>query len=120
MDSHASADKNASISVDPSNNTSTETTTESGSTSNSTETANQSELDSINQEKILITTLSFVISALIVIWNKFALPLIIHKICDNEKWSTKTSMNISFAFKLTLGLFFNTALITFFVEVIFL
>jgi len=68
----------------------------------------------------LITALSFVISAVIVIWNKFALPNIIHKICDYEKWSTKTNMNISFAFKLTLGLFFNTALITFFVEVLFL
>ncbi|EGR32765.1 hypothetical protein IMG5_070910 [Ichthyophthirius multifiliis] len=41
------------------------------------------------------------------------------KIVDREKWSTKTSLNISFAIKLTLSLFTNTALITFFVEIIF-
>ena len=44
----------------------------------------------------------------------------IHKICDYEKRSTKTKMNISFANKLTLGLFFNTAFITLIVEIVIL
>ena len=47
------------------------------------------------------------------------MPFLIHQIADREKWSTKTKLNISFATKLTLALFTNTALITFFVEVIF-
>jgi len=75
------------------------------STSSSSHSSTTSQED-IDLEKTLITALSFAISAIIVIWNKFALPTIIHKICDHEKWSTKTNI--------------NTALITFFVEVLFL
>jgi hypothetical protein len=41
-----------------------------------------------------------------------------HKIVDKEMWMTKTDLNISYATKLTLALFANTALITFFVEII--
>ena len=47
------------------------------------------------------------------------LPNLVHHIVDREKWSTKTKLNTSFATKLTLALFTNTALITFFVEIIF-
>ncbi|KAL4444843.1 hypothetical protein ABPG74_016051 [Tetrahymena malaccensis] len=79
----------------------------------------QHHFDDLQSQKTSVTVLSFVISGIIVIWNKFFLPFIIHKICDHEKWATKTSLNVSFAYKLTIGLFFNTALITFFVEIIF-
>lgn len=58
------------------------------------------------------------ISSGIVLFNKFALPFIVHHIVDAEKWSTKTNLNISFAFKLTISLFINTALITIIVEVV--
>ena len=53
-----------------------------------------------------------------ILFNKFLLPVIVHKIVDKEKWPTKTELNISYATKLTLSLFANTALITFFVEII--
>jgi formate/nitrite transporter FocA (FNT family) len=54
----------------------------------------------------------------LVLFNKFALPIIVHAVVDKEKWSTKTKMNISFGIKLTLVLFCNTALITLAVEVL--
>ena len=72
-----------------------------------------------NQKIKLIIVLNYIISFIIVIYNKFVLPNLVHHIVDNEKWSTKTKLNTSFATKLTLALFTNTALITFFVEVIF-
>lgn len=46
------------------------------------------------------------------------LPDLVHHIVDEEKWSTKTKLNISFGTKLTLALFFNTAMITLAVEII--
>ena len=51
-------------------------------------------------------------------FNKFVLPVLVHKIVDKEKWQTKTELNISYASKLTIALFANTALITFLVEII--
>ena len=65
-----------------------------------------------------ILALTYLISALLILFNKFAMPIIVHKICDKEKWPTKTQMNISYATKLTISLFANTALITFLVEII--
>jgi len=62
--------------------------------------------------------MSFVISTLIVIFNKFGLAILVHRIVDAEKWSTKTKLNISYANKLSIALFVNTALITFAVEII--
>ena len=50
---------------------------------------------------------------IIYLYMKFFLFLI-----DPEKWSTKTKMNISFAIKLTLVLFCNTALMTLAVEIL--
>ncbi|EGR32359.1 protein kinase domain protein [Ichthyophthirius multifiliis] len=76
--------------------------------------------DEVNSSRLyFIYPISFLISFLIVIFNKFCLPFTIHQIVDHEKWLTKTNLNISFARKLTLALFTNTALITFFVEIIF-
>ena len=60
----------------------------------------------------------FFIGAVIVCFNKFALGHLVHKIADMEKWSTKTRLNTSFGQKLTIALFFNTALITFGVEIL--
>ena len=54
----------------------------------------------------------------LVLFNKLVLADIIHGVVDQEKWSTKTKLNISFAKKLTLTLFFNTAVITLAVEVL--
>lgn len=55
---------------------------------------------------------------LIVLFNKFCLGKIFHIIVDSEYYSTKTKFNIAFAFKLTLALFCNTALLTYFVEIL--
>jgi hypothetical protein len=63
--------------------------------------------------------ISWLISFIIVFFNKFLVPFIIHHLVEGEKWSNKTKLNTSFATKLTLILFANTALITFFVEIIF-
>lgn len=41
-----------------------------------------------------------------------------HIIVDKEYYSTKTKFNIAFAFKLTIGLFVNSALLTYFVEIL--
>ncbi len=54
---------------------------------------------------------------ILIIFNKFVIPYLVHKIVDKEKWPTKTQLNISYATKLTLALFTNTALITFCVEI---
>lgn len=62
--------------------------------------------------------ISVLISALIVLANKFLLGTEVHHIVDHEKWSTKTKLNISFGKKLTYALFSNTALITLAVEIV--
>ncbi|EGR27621.1 hypothetical protein IMG5_192990, partial [Ichthyophthirius multifiliis] len=72
-----------------------------------------------NQKIKVIQFLNYMISFIIVFYNKFFLPYIVHHIVDCEKWSTKTKLNISYARKLSLALFNNTALITFIVEIIF-
>lgn len=41
--------------------------------------------------------ISIIISVGLVVFNKFYLGDIVHHIVDNEKWSTKTKLNISFA-----------------------
>ncbi len=44
-----------------------------------------------------IRLISFFISASIVLFNKFVLGIVFHKIVDLEKISTKSRFNISFA-----------------------
>lgn len=61
---------------------------------------------------------SFFISLGIVLFNKFCLGKVFHIIVDKEFYSTKTKFNIAFATKLTLSLFCNTALLTYFVEIL--
>lgn len=61
---------------------------------------------------------SFFISMGIVLFNKFCLGKVFHIIVDTEYYSTKTKFNIAFATKLTLALFCNSALITYFVEIL--
>lgn len=51
-------------------------------------------------------------------FNKFVLGKFYHIIVDKELWSTKTKFNISFANKLSLALFLNSAMITYFVEIL--
>ncbi|KAL4476129.1 hypothetical protein ABPG74_009862 [Tetrahymena malaccensis] len=76
------------------------------------------EYEKVHSSMTIISIFSFLISTSIVLFNKFALPFLVHHIVDAEKWSTKTKLNISFAFKLTIALFFNTALITVLIEII--
>ncbi|EAR87534.2 transmembrane protein, putative (macronuclear) [Tetrahymena thermophila SB210] len=66
-----------------------------------------------------IKSLSFIISAIIVLFNKFVLAEVFHHIADSERWSTKTKLNISFADSLSLGLFLNSAIITYVVEILY-
>jgi hypothetical protein len=46
------------------------------------------------------------------------MPKIVHIIVHTEKWPNLTALNVSYSTKLTLLLFTNSALITFFVEII--
>ena len=46
--------------------------------------------------------LSIIIAILITLFNKFILPILIHKIVDKEKHNTKTGLNISYATKLSI------------------
>lgn len=62
--------------------------------------------------------MSLFISAMIVLFNKFALGTIFHKIVDEELYSTKTKFNIAFAHKLSIALFINSALVTYVVEIL--
>lgn len=54
----------------------------------------------------------------IVLFNKFCLGKVFHLIVDTEYYSTKTKFNIAFATKLTIALFCNSALITYFAEIL--
>ena len=67
---------------------------------------------------LIVNILSFTVSWEIVLFNKFIIGKVIHLIVDTEKISCKTKFNISFAFKLTIALFLNTAVISFVVDII--
>jgi hypothetical protein len=55
----------------------------------------------------IVKTLQRFSSIIVVVFNKFALGFIIHKIVDMEYWSTMTRFNISFAQKYsTVGVYF--------------
>lgn len=56
----------------------------------------------------------------IVIFNKFVIGKVMHLITDTEKISTFTQFNISFAVKLSICLFLNTAIISFITDIIIL
>jgi len=62
--------------------------------------------------------LSIAISTIIVLFNKFVIGVVIHHIVDLEKISTKSKFNISYAQKYAFALFLNSALITYFVEIL--
>lgn len=66
----------------------------------------------------MVRFMSFAISMSIVFFNKFVLGKVFHIIVDEEYYSTKTKFNIAFAFKLTIGLFVNSALLAYFVEIL--
>lgn len=65
-----------------------------------------------------IQSISFFISVQIVLFNKFILGQVYHKIVDNELISTKSKFNISFATKLTFGLFMNTAMMSYIIDIL--
>jgi hypothetical protein len=67
---------------------------------------------------LYVNILSFLISAIIVLFNKFILGIVYHHLTDLEKISTKSLFNISFGKKLSVALFVNSALITYFVEIL--
>jgi hypothetical protein len=61
---------------------------------------------------VIATTLSLSISWTIILFNKFVIGKVYHLIVDMEKVSNKTAFNISFAYKQSIALFINTALIS--------
>ncbi|EAS04279.2 kinase domain protein (macronuclear) [Tetrahymena thermophila SB210] len=61
----------------------------------------------------------FLLSISIALFNQLALPYLVGLIVKMEKQSTKTKMNTSFAFKLAIPLFLNTALSSFFTDIFF-
>ena len=65
-----------------------------------------------------IQSISFFISVQIVLFNKFILGQVYHKIVDKELISTKSKFNISFATKLTIALFMNTAMMSYFIDIL--
>lgn len=67
-----------------------------------------------------IAILSGSVSWVIVLFNKFIMGYAYHHIIDTERISSKTKFNIQFAFKLTIALFINTALISYIVDILFL
>ena len=62
--------------------------------------------------------LASVVAWVIVIFNKFVLAKVCHMITDTEKLSSFTELNISFAFKGSICLFLNTAIISFVIDIV--
>jgi hypothetical protein len=62
--------------------------------------------------------MSYLISLIIIFFNKFVLGKVFHLITDLEKNDTKSKFQISFAYKLAIALFLNSAIITYIVEII--
>lgn len=62
--------------------------------------------------------LASIVAWVIVIFNKFVLAKVCHIITDTEKLSNFTLLNISFAVKLSICLFLNTAIISFVIDII--
>jgi hypothetical protein len=50
--------------------------------------------------------------------NKFIIGWVFHLICDGEQISSLTRFNISLAIKLSIALFFNTAIMSFIIDII--
>ena len=65
-----------------------------------------------------VKRLSTIISWTLVLFNKFIIGKCYHMIVDLEKIPNKTEFNVSFAEKLSVALFINTAVITYVVEII--
>ncbi|CAD8069040.1 unnamed protein product [Paramecium sonneborni] len=72
------------------------------------------------ETKRKINILSFTISMIIVLFNKFGVAKIVHYIVDDEKISNKTKFQISFVYKYALALFLNAAIISFLVDIVIL
>jgi hypothetical protein len=64
--------------------------------------------------------LSFIVSWTIVLMNKFVIGKVLHYIVDYEKISNKTKFNISYAMKLSVALFLNTAIISYIIDIVLL
>jgi len=64
--------------------------------------------------------LSFVVSWTIVLLNKFVIGKVLHYIVDYEKISNKTKFNTSYAQKLSVALFMNTAVISYIIDILLL
>jgi hypothetical protein len=67
-----------------------------------------------------IESLCYVISILIVFFNKFGVGKILHYISDGEKWSIKTEFQISYAKKYSMCLFLNAAVISYTIDIVLL
>lgn len=65
-----------------------------------------------------INLISGSISWIIVLFNKFIMGVTYHHIVDTERISSKTKFNIQFAFKLTIALFINTAMMSYIIDII--
>jgi hypothetical protein len=62
------------------------------------------------------TIIIFIYLVAVVIFNKFVLTLIIHKLVDFEMNATGANYQASFMLKYSLGLFFTTGILTLIVE----
>lgn len=82
------------------------------------EQAKKGEIDQSTLTKINV--LSFVISWIIVIFNKFVIGKVLHYIVDEELISNKTKFNISYAHKLSVALFLNTAGLSYIIDIVIL
>lgn len=68
--------------------------------------------------KLKIDIISGSISWVIVLFNKFIMGITYHHIVDTERFSSKTKFNSQFAFKLTVALFVNTAILSYIVDIV--
>lgn len=67
-----------------------------------------------------INFISGSISWIIVFFNKFIMGFTYHHIVDSERISSKTKFNIQFAFKLSIALFINTAIMSYIADIVIL
>ena len=72
------------------------------------------------KKKFILECLSYSISFIIILFNKFIVAWVVHQITDSEKISSVTKFQMSFAYKYSVALFLNAAMISYTVDIIIL
>lgn len=73
----------------------------------------------VNPQTLLnIMLITWLITLVIILFNKFCVGVIIHHIVDLEKIGNKTHFQISFARKLSVALFMNAAVISYVIDIV--